>query len=546
MIRFKPLFLITLMCFCIGAARAETNYAEDFLEQQQQQRELERLQQKQAELPMPESEAEIPQEENCFAIDEIILTGNTLLKHEALKMVIEPYKSRCLGKNAINQLMERITSLYIDQGYITSRVYIAPQDLTQKKLELIALEGTIEEIVIGDKSDAENRKLYWAMAPDLDGVLNILDIEQAIDQINRVPSANAAMKLWPGRSAGTTRIDIQSEPQDEFRGYIERSNDGDENTGKQKVRLGLEVDNVIGINDAWGLNYIGSKDTNALSLNMSFPFRRWSFNLSHAYSEYLSILPQNTDLFGQSNTSTAGIEYLLLRNGRMKIKWLNSITVRRSERHLLGVELTPQRQAPLRTALNVSENKNWGFYSAEAGFSYGTRYFGADHESGGQGAPQNQFKKWDGRFILSVPLVSGVNYQSNLAWQYSDDILLSSEQINIGDKNTVRGYDEYMIAGDRGFYYRNDITFMPYMWLADGMRAYLAPLRYISFITALDTGYAEYVTDDHYRRVTGGGIGIGINHKEISGQVMWSKSFHEYSSVAQDSAIYANLQLQIF
>ncbi|NRA24867.1 MAG: ShlB/FhaC/HecB family hemolysin secretion/activation protein, partial [Oleispira sp.] len=377
--------IITLLALFIimptYAADPKVDFAEKFLQDELIKRQLELLQKKQVQVEASQKEETIPIESPCFDIKTVQLKGNTLLARDDIEHIIVPYKGQCLGKNGVNQLMAKLTTAYIDHGYITSRVYIPPQDLTTGILEFIVIEGTLENFSINNNSAQDRRKLWWAMPPQSGNYLSIAEIEQGIDQINRVSSANAKMKLWPGRETGATHIQVLNTTQDEFRGNLEWNNEGQASTGKQKIRFGMDADNILGINDTWGFNYIGSKDTNALTLNNSFPFRDWTFSLSHSYSEYLNILPGNTDLFGQSNTSTLGTDYLVYRNGKRKINWSTSLTVRRSERRLLGVELAPQKLVPFRTALNLSENLPWGFYSLETGIVHGTKLFGASKDT---------------------------------------------------------------------------------------------------------------------------------------------------------------------
>lgn len=541
-------FLALITASLAYAADPEVDFAEKFLQDELIKRQLELLQQKQLQVKEPEKDESIPVETPCFDIKTIQLKGNTLLSRKDIEHIVLPYKGLCLGKNGVNQLMSKLTTAYIDSGYITSRVYIPPQDLNTGVLEFIVIEGTLENFSINNNSAEDRRKLWWAMPPQRGQHLSITEIEQGIDQINRVPSANAKMKLWPGQETGSTHIQVLNETQDEFRGNLEWNNEGQASTGKQKIRFGMDADNILGINDIWGFNYIGSKDTNAITLNNSFPFRDWTFSLSHSYSEYLNILPGNTDLFGQSNTSTLGTDYLVYRNGKRKVNWSTNLTVRRSERRLLGIELSPQKLVPIRTAINLSENLPWGFYSLEAGLVHGTKLFGASKDASNiqREEPKAQFNKLDGRFTLVVPTV-WLSYQSTLAFQLTDDLLYSSEQIHIGDKTTVRGFDTTAASGEKGFYWRNDFninsrTLITNLGLADS-----APwLRYGSLFTFVDAGWVEPRLQKKADRAAGTGLGLRINYKDVSASIIWSKAIESPEKQNSSEAVYASLQLKVF
>lgn len=51
------------------------------------------------------------------------------------------------------------------------------------------------------------------------------------------------------------------------------------------------------------------------------------------------------------------------------------------------------------------------------------------------------------------------HYRGNLALQYSNDILHSSERLSLGDETTVRGFQDFGVQGERGFYFRNELGY---------------------------------------------------------------------------------------
>jgi len=546
----KKIFTFLLISFSILANSADPrrDVGEKFLEDEEIQRQIELLEKKQLEVEPAKKEEAIPVETACFNITTIQLKGNSLLDRDEVEVVVIPYKNRCLGKDGVNQLMSKLTSAYIDKGFITTRVYIPPQDLNTGVLEFVVIEGILESFSINNNAAEDRRKLWWAMPPQRGNHLSIGEIEQGIDQINRVPSANAKMKLWPGEDPGATHIQVLNTVNDEFRGNLEWNNEGQSNTGKQMIRFGMDADNLLGINDTWGFNFIGSKDTNAVTLHNTFPFRNWTFNLSHSYSEYLNILPGNTDLFGQSNTSTVGGNYLLYRNGKRKINWLTSLSIRRSDRHLLGIELTPQKLAPIRMALNMSENLSWGFYSFEMGVVQGTKLLGAskDPSNAPKGVPKAQFTKIDGRFTLVVPK-PWFSYQTTFAFQQSDDLLYSSEQIHIGDKTTVRGFETTAASGEKGFFWRNDFNLSTHTIIRElGLTQQASWLQYCRLFTFIDFGWVEPRLENRANRAAGTGLGLRVNYKDVSTSIIWSKAIETPEKHSSSEAVYASLQLKVF
>lgn len=544
--RYILIIFLCMVPVIAYAADPLTESGERFLEEQRNTRQLQQLQNRQEGFQPKISFEDIPSESVCFSIHTVKVSGNSVLSYREISGVVNKYKDKCLGKEAINQLMQQLTSKYIDNGYVTSRVYIPPQDLSSGNLELIVVEGYVESVSINNNSEEDRRKLWWAMSPGWGKHLKLPEIEQALDQINSVQSANASMKLWPGQKTGSTHVQIINNHEDEFRGEISLSNDGQKDTGQYRTRLSLYGDNLIGINDGFSGSIITSENTNALSLSLGVPFRWWTFNASHSYSEYLNVLPENTDLFGQSNTTTINSDYLVFRDQSRRINAAISLTHRYSERHLLGIQLQPQRQVPVRFSVNFSQNNTWGFYSAEIGYSQGTRLLGSDEDADDmpESAPKSQFQKQDVRIVMGAP-IGLFSYQMTMAGQNSDSPLYSSEQIHLGDQSSVRGTETTFASGDKGFYVQNTLSL-------SGSQLANSHLKNYSWLNAVGfrmfSDYGRVWSDFGASAEYGASAGIGVSSRlwRLNIDASWSELFDASGNNAGQNVFLFSLGMKAF
>ena len=175
------------------------------LQQQQEQREIEPFQEARLEslnetresleklVPLPPESAQAPiDEEACFYISQVRLEGNTLLTDDVIVELTSPFEERCLGAQGINQILKVLTNTYVRKGFVTTRAVLEPQDLSSGTLTIRIIEGVLGSMMVnGEHSDAFVRAL-----PAMEGsILNLRDIEQALEQINRLPRYNA--KILP-------------------------------------------------------------------------------------------------------------------------------------------------------------------------------------------------------------------------------------------------------------------------------------------------------------------------------------------------------------
>jgi len=139
----------------------------------------------------------------CHDIRRIAIQGSPNLSDAVADQVLKDYSGRCLGVAEIEQILGEITKDYISRGYVTTRAYLPQQDLAGGTLEIIVLEGAIEEITVDDggKNSIRLRNAF----PPAGELLNLRDFEQGIDQVNKLSSNDAQLDIQPGDKPGISR-----------------------------------------------------------------------------------------------------------------------------------------------------------------------------------------------------------------------------------------------------------------------------------------------------------------------------------------------------
>lgn len=183
---------------------------------EEQRRRLEELQ----ELPGKPISSTAPAQaadSRCFPIKSIQLKGADSLPASERESVLKSYIGQCLGVPQLNELLRIITNHYIDRGLVTSRAYLPQQDLSQGHLQVLVVEGTLESFKGADNSQLSMRELAMAFPGQAGSQLNLREIEQAIDQLNRLPSNQAHMELTPGSAVGGSSVLVKNDPQKPWR-----------------------------------------------------------------------------------------------------------------------------------------------------------------------------------------------------------------------------------------------------------------------------------------------------------------------------------------
>lgn len=175
-----------------------------------------------------------PNDERCFPISSIDLKGADSLSSAERQRLLTPFTGQCLGVAQLDLLLKTITDHYLDKGLVTSRAYLPQQDLSSGALQVLVVEGRLERVRSAEDSELSERELAMSFPGKPGDLLNLREIEQMVDQLNRLPSNNAKMELAPGERIGGSEVLVRNTRQKPWRVGLSRHNDGQASTGEQQ------------------------------------------------------------------------------------------------------------------------------------------------------------------------------------------------------------------------------------------------------------------------------------------------------------------------
>ncbi|NTG15633.1 ShlB/FhaC/HecB family hemolysin secretion/activation protein, partial [Agrobacterium rhizogenes] len=471
--------------FAISPAAAQTPN-DDFARRQAQEAEQQRLETLGRMTPKPaQTEAQQPAASGgqkagpCFAITHVEVEGVKQFSATAIDTVTAPYANRCVGVGEINSLLRDLTHLYLNKGFVTSRVYVPAQDIAGTKvLRLVAVEGTLSDIYINGKPAPGSGMLATAF-PGMKGeITNLRDIEQGLDQINRLSSNNAKTAMLPGKTDGTSILNIENKPDHPWHLSFGNSNLGQEQTGYSKSSASVGYDNLFGINDQWNFSYEhsgpdypwrddGVGKSNSYSGNVSVPYGYWTLSLNGSWYGYDSSVPGNFGTLqtsGDSKQVGIGADRVIFRD-KDSITTLNTgLTYKETNNFLLGSKIEVGSRKYTVGDLGISHSRRMlgGLWVFDLSYSQGLNLFDAVAPGdAGAGDADPRFSKFSGTITVTRPFeVSEQRFELNsiVTGQYSPDNLFGAEQISLGGYSSVRGTRETMLYGNNGFFVRNDLV----------------------------------------------------------------------------------------
>ncbi|EPL8003704.1 ShlB/FhaC/HecB family hemolysin secretion/activation protein [Klebsiella aerogenes] len=410
------------------------------------------------------TDSTFPQETPCFQINELILSDDFLDNNE-LKKIKNQVVGQCLGMNGLKKAAVLFQDYYINAGYITTRVEIPTQDLSTKKLKLMVVPGRISEIVV-----AENDISKWIL-PFSDGdILNIRDLEQGLENIQRTPEVDVKINILPGSENGSSKVVINTQRKKKWSLRASYNNFGDQSTGSELIGGTSYLYNITGLSDLFYLAGTGSQTGGYKNVSTYYSVPFGYYDLSLYYSKSKS--HQGIDIGAYTFDYIGKTEYFSLKGNRMLYRDVNSklsasaeLIRRKYDYTLGGTELVLQKRdmGNVRLGINYKRNFTGAALDSTVTWQRFTKAFGGTDTPDmrtGTVSKESQivnlnvnYVKW----LTTLPV--NAYYELNFGAQYSPDNLTLQDQFTIGDRWSVRGFQNSDgIYGNKGFFLQNTLN----------------------------------------------------------------------------------------
>lgn len=467
------------------------------MRQQQRERALREQQQTSPDVrlsrPRSGSPDRLPVDETpCFPIQRIRLDGEGAAQFQwALKAAghaDDRATGRCLGSGGVNVVMKRIQNAIVARGYVTTRVLARNQDLHSGVLTLTVVPGRIRAIRFAPGTDTRATSWRDALSARPGDLLNLRDIEQALENFKRIPTVDADIQIAPAdgdAKPGESDLVIVWKQSSPMRFGLTLDDSGSEATGKLQAGATLSLDNLLTWNDLFYANlgqsvFDGSrKGTRSYTVHYDVPYGYWLLGATaSAYTYHQAIAGYAADYVysGTSHNADARLGRLLYRNATLKAGAYVRAWQRDSNNFIDDTEVLVQRRRQGGWEAGFTYRQFLGRVTLDAGAAYrrGTGAFDALH------APEELFNDGTARSKLitadaqlTVPFHLGEQrwrYMGSWRAQWNRTVLVPQDRFAIGGRYTVRGFDgELSLTGEHGWLVRNDLG-----WgVATGLELYL-------------------------------------------------------------------------
>lgn len=480
--------VVFLLLNGLALAQVPTSAQQDAAELRRAQERETQLREQQSRTPDVRSAAPVASlqrlpvnEAPCFSIrqlalkDEAVSRFGWILDAMAGPLGDDSPLQKCLGTQGVNVLLQRAQDALLARGFVTSRVFAQPQDLSSGNLILTVLPGRIRAIRFKDAAGADTH--IWSALPARSGdILNLRDIEQALENFKRVPTAEADIQITPAGAPDQSDLVIAYQQGTPVRISLSLDDSGSKSSGIYQSGVTFSWDNPLDLNDLFYLTLnhdagggnAGPRGTQGNTVHYSLPLGYWTVGTTFSQSRYHQTvigLAQNYVYSGTSGNAEIKLSRLVYRDAARKTTLSLKAFERHSNNFIDDTEVLVQRRAVGGWEVGAGHKAFFGDVTVEGNMAYkrGTADFDsipAPEEVANEGT--SRFGLLSADAALTWPFkAAGQNLRYNASLRLQDNTtpLTPQDRFAIGGRYTVRGFDgESSLSAERGILLRNDLS----------------------------------------------------------------------------------------
>jgi len=469
-----------------------------------------------------------------FTVKSYQLEGNTILTPSSVLRAVSDYIGPNKTLDDVNKAASSLREAYADAGYPVVQVFPPQQAPQDGIIELRIIEGKVRAITVSGNRFHDEENILKSLPRIKQGeMLNIRQSAVDLALANENSSKQVSLNLQAGDRPGDiiAKLDVQDENPRQWN--LSLNNDGGNNTGNRRLTLGYQHANLFNSDHVFAANISSSLEyphkSQSLSLSYRIPFYSLGVSLdtfaSYSDSDSGTISnPNGTFAFtGEGSTFGLRVNQPLTSHGvyRHRLSYGYDFKDIKNACTSNNVQLSEKEcgtitSQPLSLTYSGQYNQQSWQLSGSLGY-YGnipTQPNGSsdDYRFASDGSPtfrRAHWSLWRGNLRLNIPIADWA-VRLEASGQYTNDHLISSEQIGAGGIYSLRGYVERSITGDVGHHGSAQLISGNYgSWLGvDG-----AILRFVAFYdyANMENNFARETSIVQEQKLHSAGVGFRIH-----------------------------------
>lgn len=482
----QPLILALLLAGGAQAATLPPAGIPGQVDPSLQREQIERIQRQRTEderarrIEVPALRGEAPEEQvlqsqgERFELRGVSFNASVFLAKETLEGIARNYVGRPISFADLNALLREVNAHYEEQGQLTARAIIAPQNLDDGVLKVVLVEAKVDGMAWQDRRSVDEAFYEDRLAVSKGETLDSTALMTSIQRFNATtPGPQVSASLAPGQSFGTTRVDLQAFEPDPLQWSLFLNNYGNEGTGREQYGGSLTWFSPTGVADALSAVVVATDGSQYGSLRYSRPVNRYNgvvyveagANTLEIQTGPLAAL----NIEGDSQTYGLGYDHPYWVDDHWQLLGGIGYSHQNSETTIEGLTLS-ETSADEVVLKGQVEYRAAPWYLR---YEQRLRQANTDNQVNGE---SGSYQLLNGNAYASRDLGERFQLVGRFGWQYASDTetLPSTLLYQFGGISSVRGYDPGVIASPQGMtlnleaYWNIDERWQPFVFFDYG------------------------------------------------------------------------------
>jgi hemolysin activation/secretion protein len=447
--------------------------------------------------------------------------GTGLISSPKLASSLTKFLNKPATFGTLQDICVEIVRFYRDNNRPVVDAQLPEQNVTNGVVQILVIEGRVGRILAEDQRWFSERRLIGGIRSRAGDNIEASRLLDDLNWLNRNPFRRSELLFRKGETTGETDIILKTTDRFPFRPYIAYDNWGTDLTGNHRLQAGFSWGNAFGLDQILSYQYSVAPDpksfmAHAASWSIPLPWR----NVLEFYGSYAQSQPEEADVDFDAKSLQLGALYTIPLPSLQGMKHDLSVGLefKQSNNNLLfggtNIFASDSEIFQFRLSYLARQFDTSGTTTAQASMYYSPGGVTPDNTDSAfeQERAFAEATYFYGRLTLqrTQKLPWKLSLVATAAGQLSTDNLLASEQFSLGGATTVRGYEESIANGDRGWLgsieiYSPPIYVLKRVW-SD------APEDELKFLVFLDAGSVVSVHrlpgEPAHRSLAGVGAGL--------------------------------------
>lgn len=290
--------------------------------------------------PVPES-AEHGGDLRTLFVKHIVLDGNTIFPEKDLQSMVQPYEGRNVSIAELEDLRQKLTRYYIDQGYVNSGVVIPPDAFQDGELRFKIIAGQIDEIRLKGMGRLREGYVKNRLWNDPSKPFNLPILQDRFQLLLSDPLISQMKgSILPGDTSGHSILDVEVSRAKPYQLSLFADNQRPPSVGAEGYGLTGWVRNLTTLGDTVDFTVTSSEGADHYSGGFVLPITdsgaQLFFRFDKGDSSVVEEPLQKIDIKSTVHNMEGGISYPFIETVRKHFAVGLTVAVRKNKTTLLG------------------------------------------------------------------------------------------------------------------------------------------------------------------------------------------------------------------